>query len=411
MAIATGKLTQVSIKGAKPGSRPVRMFDGGGLYLEVMPDGRRYWRHKYRFAGKEKRISHGVFPEVSLAEARARRDEARKVLASGIDPSQKRKAQKLHAEVAHANTFEAVATEWLNLQKRKWSAATYDKAKWALEAHIFKHLGSRPIDLIEPSELLAVLRRIEDSGKHETAHRTRAKCGQVFRYAIATNRAKRDPSADLRGALAPLVSRSYSAVTRPADIGDLLRTLHGYEGLYSTCSALRMAPYVFVRPGELRKAEWSEFNLDAAEWRIPGSKTKMRRDHIVPLSKQVVEILQELEPLTAKGRYLFPSVRSPKEPMSENTINAALRRLGYDKETMTGHGFRAMASTVLNEMGWSSDVIERQLAHAERNKVRAVYNRAEYLSERKQMMQAWADHLDQLRAGETKVVPIRGRRA
>jgi integrase len=409
MTVAAGKLTALAIRNAKPDAQPVRLFDGGGLYLEVMPSGARYWRMKYRHGGKEKRLAFGVFPEVTLAEARTRRDAARRTLRDGIDPGAVRRAEKLRASLSAETTFEAIGHEWLAKQKRKWAASTYAKAEWLLADNVFPWIGARSIAEIEAPELLAVLRRIEARGAHETAHRAKEKCGEVFRYAIATGRAYRDPSADLRGALAPIVRTSRAAVTDPAMMAGLLCALDGYTGQFTTRCALRLAPLLFVRPGELRRAEWSEFDLDAAEWRIPAHKMKMREAHTVPLSSQAVAILRELHPLTGTGGYLFPSLRSAAEPMSENTVNAALRRLGFDKETMTGHGFRAMASTRLNEMGWQPDVIERQLAHAERNKVRAAYNRASYMAERRKMMQAWADYLDTLRTDTGKVVPLKRR--
>ena len=280
------------------------------------------------------------------------------------------------------------------------------KSEWLLST-VWPWLGALPITQIDAPALLSTLRRIEARGAHETAHRTKEKCGQVFRYAIATGRATRDPSTDLRGALAPIVSTSRAAVTDPGQVGDLLRAIDGYSGQFITRCALRLAPLLFVRPGELRHAEWSELDLDAAMWRIPAGKMKMREGHVVPLAPQAVAILRELHRLTGRGRYCFPSLRTPDRPMSENTINAALRRLGFDKDTMTGHGFRAMASTRLNEMGWAPDVIERQLAHAERNKVRAAYNRAQYMAERKTMMTAWADYLDALRSDTGKVVAFK----
>lgn len=410
MAANTGTLTAVAIRNAKPSTKPQRLYDGGGLYLEIAPNGSRYWRMKYRHVGKEKRIAFGVYPEVSLSEARAKRDAARAAIREGRDPSAERRADRLRAVLSAETTFEAIGREWLAKQKPKLAGSTYAKSEWMLVDNVFPWLGSRPIAEIEAPELLAVLRRIEARGAHETAHRTKEKCGQVFRYAIATGRASRDPSADLRGALSPIVRTSRAAITDPGLMGDLLRALDGYTGQFATRCALRLAPLLFVRPGELRHAEWSEVDLDAAVWRIPARKMKMREAHTVPLSAQAVAILAELKPLTGRGRYLFPSLRTPAEPMSENTVNAALRRLGYDKDTMTGHGFRAMASTRLNEMGWPPDVIERQLAHAERNKVRAAYNRAQYMAERRSMMQSWADYLDGLSNG-AKIVPIKRRGA
>jgi integrase len=394
MAAHTGKLTAIAIKSAPTG----KLFDGGGLYLDVRENGSRYWRMKYRHAGKERLLSFGVYPEVSLSEARSRRDAARAAIRDGQDPAAMKRARKVAAKVSAANSFEAVGREWLATQKKKLAASTFAKSEWMLCDNVFPWLGSRPIAEIDAPELLAVLRRIEARGAHETAHRTKEKCGQVFRYAIATGRASRDPSADLRGALAPVVRTLRAAVTDPTKVAGLLRSIDGYAGGFATRCALRLAPLLFVRPGELRRAEWAELDLDGALWRIPAAKMKMAEEHLVPLSPQAVAILRELGPLTGRGRYLFPSLRSPNEPMSENTINAALRRLGYDKETMTGHGFRALASTRLNELGWSPDVIERQLAHAPRNKVRAVYNRAQYMAERRKMMAAWADYLDTLKS-------------
>lgn len=403
MAADIGKLTAIAVKAATPGKH----FDGGGMFLDVRANGSRYWRMKYRYAGRERLLSFGVYPEVSLAEARRRRDAARTAIRDGSDPAKVKQARKVADKISAANSFEVVAREWLETQRKTLSASTFKKAEWTLIEQVCPWLGSQPITEIDPPALLSVLRRIEARGARETAHRTKERCGQVFRYAIATGRAERDPSADLRGALAPPVRKSRAALTDPAKVGNLLRDIDGYKGQFSTRCALQLAPLVFVRPGELRHAEWVEIDLDAAVWRVPAHKMKMREEHVVPLAPQAVAILRELEPLTGRGRYLFPSLRSPLEPMSENTVNAALRRLGYDRDTMTGHGFRAMASTRLNEMGWAPDVIERQLAHAERNKVRAAYNRAQYLAERKKMMTAWADYLDALRLGKGKVVAFK----
>ena len=403
-------LTVTQIRNTKAADKPLRLFDGGGLYLEVSTTGARYWRMKYRHGGKEKLLALGVYPAVSLIEARSKRDAARDVLRDGRDPSAERKADKRRAQLATEDTFEAIAREWLGLQERKLAAATFGKAKTMLETLAFPWLGAMPIATITAPDLLAVLKRIEARGAHETAHRMKARCGQVFRYAIATGRATRDPAADLRGALAPVVSRNHASITDPGRVAELLRAIEGYSGQHATRCALKLSPLVFVRPGELRHAEWAEIDFDAAEWRIPAGKMKMGEEHIVPLSTQAVAILRDLHPLTGHGRYLFPGERSASRPMSENTVNAALRRLGFDKDTMTGHGFRAMASTRLNELGWKPDVIERQLAHAERNKVRAAYNRAQYMEERRTMMQAWADYLDALRTG-ANVVPIRKRKA
>lgn len=399
-------LTAIAARSAKPKEKPYRLAAGGGLYLEVQPNGAKYWRWKYRFAGKEKRLALGVFPEVSLAEAGARRDQARAQLRDGTDPSLQRKLTRRAERIAAANSLDAVAREWLAKQRKALADVTHRKAEWMLLDLLPATLLARPIASIDPPDILDALRPIEAKGNLETAHRVKQRLSQVFRYAIATSRALRDPCADLRGALAPVVSQSRAAITDPAQIGQLLRAIEGFSGQPATHAALRLSPLVFVRPGELRAMEWNEVNLDAAEWRIPAARMKMRDEHIVPLSTQAVAILRDLHALTGGFRFAFPSLRSPNRPMSENTVNAALRRLGYATDEMTGHGFRALASTRLNEMGWPPDVIERQLAHAERNKVRAAYNRAQHLAERRRMMQAWSDTLDQLRDGAA-IIPLR----
>lgn len=401
-------LTDTAIRKAKPTDKPLKLSDGAGLYLLLNPNGSRWWRFDYRYGGKRKTLSMGTYPDTGLADARARRDEARKLLAAGVDPGEQRKAVKLAGAERAANSFAVIAEEWLAKQAGRMAPATLAKARWTLDDLVLPWIGDRPIAEIDPPEVLRLLQRIEERGAHETAHRTKQRCGQVFRYAIATHRATRDPTADLRGALTPAKVTHRAAVTDPAKVGELLRAIDGYTGSFVVRSALKLAPLVFARPGELRQAEWSEIDLDGALWRIPAGKMKMREEHTIPLPSQAVAVLRELQSLTGNGQYVFPSERSRQRPMSDGTINAALRRLGFDKDTMTGHGFRAMASTRLNEMGWSPDVIERQLAHAERNKVRAAYNRAQYLDERKRMMQAWADHLDGLRQG-SDVVDIRTR--
>jgi integrase len=339
---------------------------------------------------------------VSLREAREKRDELKRQLANGVDPGAVRKAHK----VSQADTFQALALEWHDKFKPSWTQEHGDRVLARLRNDVFPWLGDKPIRTITPAELLEVVRRIESRGALDTAHRALANCGQVLRYAVATGRAERDSSQDLRGALPPVKSKHHAAIIDSKAIGDLLRAIEGYQGHFITRCALQLAPLVFVRPGELRAAEWQEFDLDNAEWRIPGSRMKMRAVHIVPLSHQAVAILKELQPLTGSGRFVFPSLRAQNRPMSENTINAALRRLGYDKHEMTGHGFRSMASTLLNEQGWHHDAIERQLAHAERNSVRAAYNYAEHIPERKRMMQAWADYLDGLQMGAA-VLPFK----
>lgn len=402
------KLTDTKIRTAKPRERAYKLADGGGLYLMVAPraDGKvsRWWRLKYRVRGKEKVLAIGTYPEIGLREAREARDDAKKLLVRGTDPGEKKRADK----IVQSDTFKAVAEEWLGLQAKKLAAVTLDKARWMLETFIYPKLGEKLIAEIKAPELLAALRAIEAKGIHETATRTKQRVGQVMRYAIATGRAERDITADLRGALAPVPTKNRAAITDPARVGELLRAIDGYQGEPATAAALQLAALTFVRPGELRAAEWREFTLDAAEpeWRIPGERMKMGEPHIVPLSSQALEILRELHRLTGSGKYLFPSFRSRERSMSENTLNAALRRLGYTTEQMTAHGFRAMASTLLNEQSFPGDVIELQLAHAERNKIRAAYNRAQRLPERRRMMQAWADYLDGLKA-HGQVVPIR----
>lgn len=399
-------LTDTKVRQAKPGPTPQRLSDGDGLYLLVQPTGGKWWRFDYSHQGRRKTLSFGTFPEVSLALARERRMEARKKVAAGIDPSRER--QEAREAAVQALTFGEVADEWLDRQKHVLAATTFEKATWMLKTLVGPWLGKRPIREIEPPELLTVLRRIEVRGKHETAHRTKQRCGQVFRYAIATGRAHRDPSADLRDALTPVRSEHRAAVTDPAQVGKLLNAIDAFDGTFVVRSALQLAPLVFVRPGELRRAEWSEINLDAAEWRIPAERMKMREAHIVPLATQALEILRELKPLSGHSRYVFPSIRTITRPMSDGTINAALRRLGYDSDQHVGHGFRAMASTLLNEMGWPPDVIERQLAHAPRNKVRAAYNRAQHLAERRKMMQAWGEFLEALRLKSRGVQSVVG---
>lgn len=401
-------LTDTAVRNAKPQDRAVRLFDGDGLYLEIAPAGGKWWRLKYRFGGKEKRISLGTYPDVSLKDARERRERARKLVSSGVDPSLHRQVEKSRRASVSANSFEAVALEWLAKYGSTWSEGHGDKIKRRLERDIFPWIGARPASEITAPELLAALRRIEARGALETAHRAHQNCSQVFRYAIAIGAGgiTRDPAADLRGALPPVTQTHHASITEPKGVGELLRAVWSYEGYLPTRCALRLAPYLFVRPGELRHAEWSEFDLNSREWRIPAQKMKSRELHIVPLASQSMEVLRELLPLTGRGKYLFPSIRSAARPMSDNTVLGALRRLGYTGNQMTGHGFRSMASTLLNEQGWHKDAIERQLAHGERNKVRAAYNYAEHLPERRRMMQAWADYLDGLR-NELKKIEYR----
>jgi len=394
-------LTDTEIKKAKPGDKSIRKYDGGGLYLEITPAGSKLWRLKYRFNAKEKLLAFGTYPDVSLAKARDRRDEARRQLADGIDPSAHRKSTKSMQAGLDANTFEVIGREWHAKVASTQAESTYTKRLRFLEQDVFPFIGKRPIAELAAPDLLAVIHRIEGRGAVEIARRVHNICGRIFRYAVGKGLATRDPSRDieLKDILPPEDVKHHASVTEPKAAGELLRAIDGFIGSFTTRCALRLAPLVFVRPGELRHAEWSEFDFDKSEWRIPAGKMKMKEQHIVPLSSQAVSILHEIQALTDAGRYVFPGERTSKHPMSENTVNAALRRMGYTKDEMTGHGFRSMASTLLHELGLPHAVIEAQLAHGERNKVSAAYNYAKYLPERKKMMQQWADYLDKLKAG------------
>ncbi|MGB6603126.1 MAG: integrase arm-type DNA-binding domain-containing protein, partial [Steroidobacteraceae bacterium] len=372
-------LSEAKVRNAKARDRAYKIFDERGLFLLVAPTGGRLWRLKYRMYGREKLISLGAYPDVPLSRAREKRDEARKLIADGVDPS----AERQERRAALVDTFEGVAKEWLALQSKSLAPETISILGARLNSALYPYLGSRPVSIITAREVLTALRRIEARGRHETAHRVRALAGRVLRYAVATGRAKHDVAADLKDALAPVKSKNFASVTDPARVGELMRAIEGYSGHPVTALALKLAPLVFVRPGELRQAEWSEFDLEGAEWRIPAARMKMRELHIVPLARQALAILRELQPFARGGRYVFASLRSRDRPMSNNTINGALRRLGYSSEEQTGHGFRSMASTLLNEQGFPPDVIELQLAHSERNKVRAAYNKAQRLPERR----------------------------
>ncbi len=389
-------LTDRAILVAKPAPKPFKLADRDGLTLLVKPNGSKLWRFRYQYEGREKMIGVGIYPDTPLKLAREKVGDARKLLAAGIDPSGNRQAER----IARGNTFELVAREWLALQKKKLAVRTYEKAAWMLETMVYPYLGSRPVDKILASDVLKTLKRIESRGLNETAHRVRQRISQVCRYAVVTDRAQHDVTGALRGALVPVVSENHAAITDPVRIGELLRAIDAYHGHPITWYALRIAPHVFVRPGELRQAEWSEIDLESSEplWRIPSEKMKMREAHIVPLSTQVQELLRELHGITGRGRYLFPAFTTTKRRMSENTLNFALRRMGYAHEQMTTHGFRTTASTNLNEQGWHPDVIELQLAHGERNAVRAAYNKAQRLPERRKMMRHWSDWLDRVRA-------------
>jgi integrase len=389
-------LTDKAIRALKSREKPFKVSDGAGLYLLIQPTGARLWRLKYRFAGKEKLAALGVYPEVGLADARSRRDDLRRLRASGIDPSSHRRATKAAKESAAANSFEVIAAEWFEKKSSGWVPKHSTKIIERLRRDVYPFLGSRPISEITAPEVLAMLRLIEERGAIETAYRALGDLSSIFRYAIATARATTNPCRDLRGALKPRTTRHLSAITDPRAIPNLLIAIEGYKGGHIARCALRLAPLLFVRPGELRSARWADINLDAAEWRFTASKT--RQPHIVPLAKQAVAIFRELKPLTGHRDYVFPSTRSPQRCMSENTINAALRALGIESDVMCGHGFRAMARTVLEEhLKIAPHLIEAQLAHAVRDANGRAYNRTTHLEERRRMMQQWADYIDALK--------------
>jgi len=389
-------LTDTQIKSIKFEDKAIKLSDGKGLYLLVNKTGK-YFRYNYRYAGKQKTLALGVYPETSLKKARERLDEARKLLADGIDPSEAKKNFKLGLLDSAENSFEKVAKDWHIRQTPKWTPG-HCAAVWRkLEKDVLPWLGNKPINTITPKEMLLVLRRIEARGKHETAHKTKRICSQIFTYAIIEGKVERNPCSDLQGALTPVVNNNYPTITNPKEVGTLLQLIDEYKGSHIVRYALKLAPLVFVRPGELRQAEWSEIDFEKKLWKIPGEKMKMKTPHLVPLSTQAIAILKEIYPLTSKSRYVFHSERTFDRPMSDNTLNAALRKIGYSKDEMVAHGFRAMASTLLHENKWNTEYIERQLAHSERNKVKAAYNHAEYLEERTKMMQWWADYLDGLK--------------
>ncbi len=396
-------LTDIKCRTAKPQTKAYKLQDEKGLYLLISPTGAKLWRYNYRFGGKRKTLALGIYPEITLNQARARLAEARRLLADGTDPGAQRKADKLAAAESAASTFEAVALEWHGKQSPVWTASHAELVLRILNRYLFPSIGARPIAELNAPEVLRALRPIETRGALETARRVRTIASQVFRFGIATGRCDRDPASDLRGALAPLKVTHHPTITEPARVGELLRAIDGYSGTLISRCALRLLPLVFTRPGELRAMEWAEINLAGAVWEIPAGKMKMRADHIVPLSSQALAILAEIQPLTGGGRYVFPSERSTAQPMSENTINAALRRLGYSKDEIVGHGFRAMARTLLDEvLGFRVELIEHQLAHEVKDPLGRAYNRTKHLDERGRMMQAWADYLDGLKAGTAK---------
>jgi integrase len=399
-------LSDAAIRAAKPGQAQFKLYDDGGLFMIVRPSGGKLWRLKYRHVGKEQQLTIGRYPDVGLKEARDKRDEARKIIAAGGNPAFEKKRAAVAASVSAANTFSAIADELIAKREREGlKDVTNGKARWLLSL-LAAEIGARPIAEIEAYELLDVLKKVEASGRLETAKRLLAFASRVFRYAVATTRAKRNIAADLQGALTAPTVKHHAAIIDPKGVGALLRAIEGFDGQPVTMWALRLAPHVFVRPGELRQAEWSEIDLDAAVWRIPGRRMKMKKEHVVPLSTQAVAILTETRGLTGGGQFIFPGQRTPKRPMSENTLNAALRRLGYGADEMTSHGFRSTASTLLNESGkWSPDAIERALAHGDTDAVRGTYHRGAHWKERVKMAQWWSDHLDALRVGG-KVLPF-----
>jgi integrase len=403
-------LTDIQVKTAKPKEKDYKLTDGDGMFLLIATSGGKRWRFKYRFGGKEKQLALGTYPDISLQEARKKRHEARNLLAHGIDPGAEKKAMKESRAVQTfivENSFESVAREWHAKFSGQWTPGHAATIMDRLSRDVFPWLGTKPVSEVRPLDLLAVLRRVEGRGALETAHRIRTICGQVLRYATATGRAERDFAADLRGALPPVREKHHAALTDPKEVAELLRAIEGFQGTFHVKCALKLAPMLFVRPGELRQMEWSELDLDGAQWNIPAEKMKMKIAHIVPLSKQAVAILQELQPLTGYGRYVFPCHRSPLRPMTNNAVNAALRRMGYTSDEMTGHGFRAMARTILDEvLQVRPDYIEHQLAHAVKDPNGRAYNRTAHLVERQKMMQLWADYLDGLRVG-AKVIPLK----
>ncbi|QQJ96425.1 integrase arm-type DNA-binding domain-containing protein [Burkholderia ambifaria] len=398
-------LTDTAIRTAKPGPKIQKIYDSNGLFLQVMPSGQKYWRLKYYFAGKEKLLALGVYPDVSLAVARKKRDEARAKLVEGIDPSEAKKIEKRTAKLNAFNTFEPIARAWLEERKSHVEIGQHQKTLARMENDVFPWLGKRPIKEIDAPEIREVLKRIDSRGARYTAHRVRSEISRVFRYAIQNGKLNLNPAKDLIGAIPPATATHFASITDPKKIGEMLRAFDGFSGTFPVLCALKLAPMLFVRPGELRKAEWSQFDLGKGEWRYLVTKTKT--DHLVPLATQAVVILRDLHALTGRGRYVFPGARSAERPMSEAAINAALRRLGYDTRTeITGHGFRAMARTILHEeLEQKPEVIEHQLAHAVPDALGSAYNRTKFLKERRLMMQQWADYLERQKVG-AEIIPL-----
>ncbi|MER2539911.1 MAG: integrase arm-type DNA-binding domain-containing protein [Azonexus sp.] len=403
-------LTDTAIRNTKLTDKPTRLTDEGGLYLLLSPNGSRWWRFDYRFGGKRKTLSMGIYPDVGLKDARIKRDEARKLLAAGGDPGEHRKAQKATKTERAANSFEVICREWLEQRKDTVEPAQTAKTLARMEKDVFPWIGGKAISEITAPDVLSVMRRMDERGARYSAHRVRSEISRAMRYAIATGRAERDPCPDLRGAIPPAKETHFASITDPKEVGGLLRAIDGFSGTFVVKSALLLAPLLFTRPGELRKAEWSSFDLDKSDWRYFINKTKT--EHLVPLATQAVTILRELHALTGHGRYVFPGARGNERPMSDAAVNAALRRMGYDtKEEITGHGFRAMARTILHEeLHIKPEVIEHQLAHTVPDALGTAYNRTKFLKERKAMMQLWADYLDKLKAGAV-VISLHGNAA
>lgn len=405
-------LTDPAIRNANPGPKPIRLFDGGGLYLEISPAGGKLWRLKYRYAGKEKRLALGTYPTTGLKDARAKRDEAKRILEAGVDPGETKRTEKQRKAALSANSFEVVAREWLQKHMSDKSPSHKAKVTRRLERDVFPYLGRRPVADIKAPEVLEVAQRIERRNILESAHRATQHIGQVMRYAVATGRAEADPTQSLRGALPTSKPKHMAAPTEPAQVGGLLRSIEGFKGGPVVAAALKLLPLLFVRPGELRTMRWEQIDAETMEWRYTTSKTKT--EHIVPLSRQAFAILEELRPLTGHlpGGWVFPGGRTPKSPMSDMAINAAYRRLGIDTQNeLTGHGWRACARTLLHErLGYAPEIIEHQLAHSVPDALGRAYNRTRFITERRKMMQAWADYLDGLASG-ANVVPLHGKRA
>ncbi|MFM0614521.1 integrase arm-type DNA-binding domain-containing protein [Paraburkholderia nemoris] len=399
-------LTDLAVRNAKPAEKQQKLFDSGGLFLLITPAGGKRWVLKYRVNGKEKSLALGMYPDITLVDARKRRDAAREKLAGGIDPGEAKKAERRAAKLAAANSFEAVALAWMDERRPYVEAAQYDKTLARFKNDALPWLGKRPITEIEAPDILDVLKRVDSRGARFTAHRLRGEISRVFRYGIKEGFCKTDPARDLTGAIPPAQTTHFASITEPVKVGEMLRSFDAFSGTFPVRCALRLAPLLFVRPGELRQAEWTEIDLDKGEWRYHVSKTKT--EHLVPLAAQAVAILRELHALTGAGRYVFPGARDRKRPMSEAAINAALRRLGYDTRTdITGHGFRAMARTILHEeLEQKPEVIEHQLAHAVPDNLGGAYNRTKFIKERRVMMQKWADYLDELKAG-AQIIPMR----